>query len=275
MHAPQLIISDIDGTFITPTGRVTPRLRDVVVRAVRSGAKFALATGRPHRWLMPVLDQLPIAPTCVCANGAVLYDPVEDTVVRSFELAPETMERVVAAVDTALQPLDVQHGYGVERVGQSALDPEEECFLTTPEYNRDAWDTGFGIGTVTEIISEPAAKLLVRAPKLQSAEMFDLLAPVVEPEDAHMTYSMDEGLIELSHPGINKASGASVLAAHYGIDPSQVIAFGDMPNDLELLAWAGMGVAMGNAAPALIDAADYTTATNEEDGVAQVLEHWF
>ena len=89
MHAPQLIISDIDGTFINPAGRVTPRLRDVVVRAVRSGAKFALATGRPHRWLLPVLDQLPIAPTCVCANGAVVYDPVEDTVLRSFELAPE------------------------------------------------------------------------------------------------------------------------------------------------------------------------------------------
>ena len=275
MHAPQLIISDIDGTFINPAGRVTPRLRDLVVRAVRSGAKFALATGRPHRWLLPVLDQLPVAPTCVCANGAVVYDPVEDTVLRSFELAPETMGRVVEAIDEALRPLNIQHGYGVERVGQSALDPEEECFLTTPEYNRDAWDTAFGIGTVAEITSQPAAKLLVRAPQLQSAEMFDLLAQAIEPEDAHLTYSMDEGLIELSHPGINKASGASVLAAEYGIAPSQVIAFGDMPNDLEMLAWAGMGVAMANSAPALLDAADYVTASNEEDGVAQVLEHWF
>ena len=275
MHAPKLIISDIDGTFITPTGRVTPRLRDTVVRAVRSGAKFALATGRPHRWLMPVLDQLPIAPTCVCANGAVVYDPVKDTVVRSFELAPETMQRVVDAVGKALAPHGLQHGFGVERVGQSALDPEEDCFLITPEYNRDAWDSSFGIGTAAEIVAEPAAKLLVRCPQLRSAELFDLVAPPIEPEDAHLTYSMDEGLIELSHPGVNKATGASVLAASYGIDASQVIAFGDMPNDLELLAWAGMGVAMGNAAPALLDAADYTTATNSEDGVAQVLEHWF
>ncbi|CAM4325536.1 MULTISPECIES: HAD family hydrolase [Corynebacterium] len=275
MHAPKLIISDIDGTFITPTGRVTPRLRDTVVRAVRSGAKFALATGRPHRWLMPVLDQLPIAPTCVCANGAVVYDPVKDTVVRSFELAPETMQRVVDAVGKTLAPHGLQHGFGVERVGQSALDPEEDCFLITPEYNRDAWDSSFGIGTAAEIVAEPAAKLLVRCPQLRSAELFDLVAPTIEPEDAHLTYSMDEGLIELSHPGVNKATGASVLAASYGIDPSQVIAFGDMPNDLELLAWAGMGVAMGNAAPVLLDAADYTTATNSEDGVAQVLEHWF
>ena len=254
---------------------MTPRLRDTVVRAVRSGAKFALATGRPHRWLMPVLDQLPIAPTCVCANGAVVYDPVKDTVVRSFELAPETMQRVVDAVGKTLAPHGLQHGFGVERVGQSALDPEEDCFLITPEYNRDAWDSSFGIGTAAEIVAEPAAKLLVRCPQLRSAELFDLVAPTIEPEDAHLTYSMDEGLIELSHPGVNKATGASVLAASYGIDPSQVIAFGDMPNDLELLAWAGMGVAMGNAAPVLLDAADYTTATNSEDGVAQVLEHWF
>ena len=63
--APRLIISDIDGTFITSAGRVTPRLRNVVSRAISSGAHFGLATGRPHRWLIPVLEQLPVAPVCV------------------------------------------------------------------------------------------------------------------------------------------------------------------------------------------------------------------
>ena len=63
--APRLIISDIDGTFITSAGRVTGRLRAVIVRAVESGAHFGLATGRPHRWLIPVLEQLPLAPVCV------------------------------------------------------------------------------------------------------------------------------------------------------------------------------------------------------------------
>ena len=72
--APRLIISDIDGTFITSAGRVTQRLRGAIVRAVESGAHFGLATGRPHRWLLPVLEQLPLAPVCVCANGAVVYD---------------------------------------------------------------------------------------------------------------------------------------------------------------------------------------------------------
>ncbi len=277
--APRLIVSDIDGTFIDSAGRVSRRLRDVVVRAVRAGAHFGLATGRPHRWLLPVLEQLPFAPVCVCANGAVVYDPATDTVVHAFELETPAMTEVVEAVDEVLTPLAREHGfifgYGVERVGSSALDPEEECFLVTAEYNLDAWDTRFGVVDKHELISVPAAKLLVRCGALTSAEMFDVIAPVVDADVAHVTYSMDEGLIEFSCPGVNKAAGASVLAQHYGVDASEVVAFGDMPNDLEMLDWAGIGVAMANAAPLLHDAADEITLTNDEHGVAVVLERWF
>ena len=271
--APRLIISDIDGTFITSAGRVTDRLRAVIVRAVETGAHFGLATGRPHRWLIPVLEQLPLAPVCVCANGAVVYDPATDRVLHAFELSPSAMAEVVEAAERVLA--DVPHGYGVERVGSSALDPEEECFIITPEYNRDAWDSQFGVTDTQTLISQPAAKLLVRCSSMTSAQMFELIAPEVDPELAHVTYSMDEGLIEVSCPGVNKAAGARYLAERYGVTAADAIAFGDMPNDLELLRWAGVGVAMGNAVPMLHDAADHVTATNNEYGVARVLERWF
>ena len=271
--APRLIISDIDGTFITSAGRVTGRLRAVIVRAVESGAHFGLATGRPHRWLIPVLEQLPLAPVCVCANGAVVYDPATDRVLHAFELSPSAMAEVVEAAERILA--DVPHGYGVERVGSSALDPEEECFIITPEYNRDAWDSQFGVTDTQTLISQPAAKLLVRCSSMTSAQMFELIAPEVDPELAHVTYSMDEGLIEVSCPGVNKAAGARYLAERYGVTAADAVAFGDMPNDLELLRWAGVGVAMGNAVPMLHDAADHVTATNNEYGVARVLERWF
>ncbi|OEY18046.1 HAD family hydrolase [Corynebacterium sp. BCW_4722] len=271
--APRLIVSDIDGTFIDSAGRVSPRLRDVVVRAVRSGAKFALATGRPHRWLIPVLDQLPLTPVCVCANGAVVYDPATDAVVHAFELDTPAMAEVMAVAEDAFA--DVPHGYGVERVGSSALDPEDECFLITPEYNPDAWDSRFGIVDKQSLISAPAAKLLVRCPVMHSREMFDRLAPLIDDTVAHVTYSMDEGLIEISRPGVNKASGVAVLAERYGVAAAETVAFGDMPNDLEMLTWAGLGVAMANADAVLRDAADHVTATNDEHGVAEVLERWF
>jgi len=271
--APRLIISDIDGTFITSAGRVTDRLRAVIVRAVETGAHFGLATGRPHRWLIPVLEQLPLAPVCVCANGAVVYDPATDRVLHAFELSPSAMAEVVEAAERVLA--DVPHGYGVERVGSSALDPEEECFIITPEYNRDAWDSQFGVTDTQTLISQPAAKLLVRCSSMTSAQMYELIAPEVDPELAHVTYSMDEGLIEVSCPGVNKAAGARYLAERYGVTAADAVAFGDMPNDLELLRWAGVGVAMGNAVPMLHDAADHVTATNNEYGVARVLERWF
>ncbi|WP_342318583.1 Cof-type HAD-IIB family hydrolase [Corynebacterium mayonis] len=273
--APRLIVSDIDGTFLNSNGRVTPRLRDTVMRAVRSGTHFAFATGRPHRWLLPVLDQVPFTPLCICANGAVVYDPATDRIIRAFELESELMKEVVEAVEKVMAPLGVVYGFGVERVGQSALDPESEVFLVTRSYNPDAWDTRFGVVDIAELISVPAAKLLVRCPQMYSAEMFDLIAPAIDPTAAHVTYSMDEGLIEISPPGVNKATGASILAAHYGVGAHEVIAFGDMPNDCEMLAWSGLGVAMGNAAPIVADVADYVTASNDEDGVAAVLEKWF
>ncbi|GAB3076670.1 HAD family hydrolase [Corynebacterium aquatimens] len=270
--APKLIVSDIDGTFLNSTNRVTPRLRDVIMRAVRSGAKFGLATGRPHRWLTPVLDQLPISPICVCANGAVLYDPSSDSILARHELEPDVMADIVSAVASAM-PSGI--GWGVERVGSSALDPEDECFLITQDYNPDLWDIGYGKVTIRELVSVPAAKLLVRHPTMNSAEMFDIIAPLVDADDAHVTYSMDEGLIEIAAPGITKATGVSTLAAHYGLTAADTITFGDMPNDVEMLAWAGLGVAMGNAAPIVHDAADYITGDNDSDGVAQVLERWF
>lgn len=271
--APKLIASDIDGTFLNSDGRVTPRLRQVVARAVSEGAYFCLATGRPHRWLIPVLDQVTVSPICVCANGAVVYDPTSDTVLHSFELAPGPMAEIVADVSRALD--GVPHGYGVERVGSSALDPEHEVFLITPEYNPDAWDARFGIVPVADLVAVPAAKLLVRCAALTSAQMHALIAPVVDPEVAHVTYSMDEGLIEISCPGVNKAAGVAVLAERYGVAAEDVIAFGDMPNDVEMLSWAGTGVAMANASPVLFAAADHVTASNDEDGVAAVLEQWF
>ena len=90
-----------------------------------------------------------------------------------------------------------------------------------------------------------------------------------------VTYSTNNGLIEISAPGITKAFGLERAAARLGADVGTAIAFGDMPNDVSMLRLAGHGVAMGNAHPAAIAAADEVTATNSEDGVARVLERWW
>jgi len=93
-------------------------------------------------------------------------------------------------------------------------------------------------------------------------------------DDAQVTWSTSSMLAEVSAPGVHKAATLAWLAAHDGLDARDVVAFGDMPNDLQLLGWAGWGVAMGNAEQQVKDVADEVTTSNDDDGVAHVLERW-
>jgi len=131
--------------------------------------------------------------------------------------------------------------------------------------------------SLTEVLSAPAVKLLIRKAGAHSADMAADLVKHLEAEQisGDLTYSTNNGLLEVMPAGISKASGVAELAAMDGLGAGDVIAFGDMPNDIPMLAWAGHGVAMGNADPAAIAAADEVTAPNTEDGLARVLERWW
>ncbi|APT83568.1 Cof-type HAD-IIB family hydrolase [Corynebacterium ammoniagenes] len=274
MDAPKFIASDIDGTFLNPEHRVVSRNRDVVTRAVQSGAQFALATGRPHRWIQPILDQIPLRPLCVTSNGAVVYDSDQDRILRAIEMESEAMDEIVSTV----QEIMVRHGgasFAVERAGLSAQDPLDELYVVDEIYAEQGPYEGFGVAPVEGVVAQPAVKLIIRNPDLQSQELFDLINPHVDPELAHVTFSIPDGMLEVAAPGISKEVGVEFLASHYGIAQKDVIAFGDMPNDIEMLEWAGIGVAMDNAVQAVKDAADIVTVSNDEAGVAHVLERWF
>ncbi|QPK79018.1 HAD family hydrolase [Corynebacterium lizhenjunii] len=272
--APRLIASDIDGTFLDRNHRVPPRNRDAVVRAVAAGAHFALSTGRPYRWIAPVVEQLPLRPLCVTSNGAVIYDAHRDQVVRSTELSAPVLAQVVAAAHEAM----ASHGgiaIGVERAGTSSLDPVEELYVVDPLYSENAMFDGFGVAPTAEVVAQPAVKLLLRNTQLSAPQLYDLISPHIDPQLAHVTYSMDAGILEVAAPGVTKAAGVEWLARHYGVEQHRTIAFGDMPNDVEMLQWAGLGVAMDNAAPQVKEAADYVAPPNHAAGVAAVLERWF
>ena len=124
------------------------------------------------------------------------------------------------------------------------------------------------------MLGHPATKLLVRHRGMSSEEMAGALGPLFE-GTVDVTYSSSGGLVELSAHGITKATGLADVAERLSVDRERVIAFGDMPNDVEMLGWAGHGVAMANAHPAVLRAADEVTGPAGEDGVAQVLERWF
>jgi Cof subfamily protein (haloacid dehalogenase superfamily) len=270
VQPPQLVASDVDGTLLDGTDRVSPRTRTAIEAVRARGVPFVLVTGRPPRWIAPVVDQLGFAPLAVCANGAVLYDPATDEVV-SAQLLPVELLREAAEVAERLLP---GCGLAAERVGRSAHDDATPQFVAAPGYVH-AWLNPDDVEVEDHLVlAEPAVKLLVRHPEMTSGSMAAALRAELDGL-VDLTWSTDNGLVELAAPGVTKASGLASVARTLGVASAHVVAFGDMPNDVPMLRWAGHGVAMGNAHPDALAVADEVARPNTEDGVAQVLERWW
>jgi Cof subfamily protein (haloacid dehalogenase superfamily) len=267
---PALIASDVDGTLLDDQEMITARTRAAVRAAVDSGAQFVIATGRPPRWVQPVVDALGFAPMAVCANGAVIYDPSVDRIVSAQTLSADALGEL-AEIATRVIP---GVGLAVERVGRSAHDAATPQFVSSPGYEHAWLNPDNTEVSLEDLLSAPAIKLLIRKSGATSAEMAAALAEHIGLQ-GDITYSTNNGLIEIVPLGVSKATGVAEVARPYGIAAEEVVAFGDMPNDVPMLAWAGLGVAMGNAHPEAVASADEVTATNDDDGVARVLERWW
>jgi Cof subfamily protein (haloacid dehalogenase superfamily) len=270
MSLPLLIASDVDGTLLDDDEKVSSRTRNAVRAAVESGAQFILATGRPPRWVHPVVDALGFAPMAVCANGAVIYDPSTDRIISARTLSTDVL-RELAEIATRVIP---GAGLAVERVGRSAHDAATPQFVSSPGYEHAWLNPDNTEVSIEDLLSAPAVKLLIRKAGARSSDMAAELAKHVGVE-GDITYSTNNGLIEVVPLGISKATGIEELARPLGITAEDVVAFGDMPNDVPMLQWAGLGVAMGNAHPDAVEAANEVTADNNDDGVARVLERWW
>lgn len=267
---PALIATDVDGTLLDEEEHVSPRTREAVRAAVDAGATFILATGRPPRWIQPVVDGLGFAPMSVCANGAVLYDPATDRILSARTLSADVLA-TLAEIATRVIP---GAGLAVERVGRSAHDAATPQFVSSPGYEHAWLNPDNTEVSLDEVLSAPAVKLLIRKAGARSADMAAELAKHIGTE-GDLTYSTNNGLIEVVPLGISKATGVEEVATPLGIGAGQIVTFGDMPNDVPMLRWAGLGVAMGNAHPEAVAAADEVTARNSEDGLAQVLERFW
>ncbi|MDY6050471.1 MAG: HAD family hydrolase [Corynebacterium sp.] len=271
---PSVIVTDIDGTLIDSHERIPAATFDALTRAIHAGARVVLATGRPPRWIGPTLAQLPytpdatdysdplrIRPHAVCANGALIYDSAADTLIAKNVLNPQVMRTITRIVGEVLP----HAGFAVERPGMSIHDPEHELYVVTEEY-APTWDSdSHGVEPLGALVRMPATKLLARCQDMDSTRMCELVAPHIPADLAQVTYSMHEGLLEFSAPGISKATGLQAL----GLDPDEVLAFGDMPNDNAMLAWARVGVAVPDAHPTTVAAAD------EQGSIADVLARYF
>lgn len=260
---PRLVASDLDGTLLRSDGTIDDRSRRALAGVEAAGAMFVLCTARPHRWLRTLAQATGHRGVAICANGAVVWDLHTESVIESSPLDPAIARELVALLQA-----EVPGGaWAVERTSGFGHEPAYVPRWPVPE--------GTMIDVVDALVAEPAIKLMLRHERLSADELLGRAREVASHLAEFSHSSSEGGLLEISAAGVSKASALARLCRRRGIGREDVIAFGDMPNDLPMLAWAGHAVAVANAHPDVIDAAQEVTASNDDAGVALVLEQLF
>ncbi|MBR7832644.1 HAD family phosphatase [Actinospica durhamensis] len=262
---PRLIATDLDGTLLDDRRELTARTVAAVRAAVALGVEVVLVTARPPRTVAPLVARLGGGVEALCGNGTLLAEYSLDGTWRSTRIKtfdPAEASRIVEQ----LRPVLPDAGFALE-TGDEVI-----------------FEAAFGLGAVTDerrVLTEdllgtiaasgPSIKVLARAWE-RSADAMVELAERTLTVDAEISHSGGRGLLEIAPPGASKASGLAWLCARRGIEAAQVVAFGDMPNDLPMLRWAGVGHAVANAHPEVLAAADRVVGHHAEEGVAAALE---
>ncbi|GGL13629.1 HAD family hydrolase [Streptomyces flaveus] len=267
MAAPiaySLIATDLDGTLLRGDDTLSDRSRTALAMAVTAGARHLVVTGRPAPRVRPLLDELGGQGLAVCGQGAQLYDAGADRLVWSV-----TLDRELA--ETALGKIEAEVGDVYAAVDQDGVDG---LTLIEPGYEMPHPTLpAVRILHRDDLWTEPISKVLLRHPYLTDDELASAARGAV---GSLATVTMSgPGTVELQPCGVSKATGLALAAAHLGLTDTTTIAFGDMPNDIPMFDWATHGVAMANAHPELKAVADEVTLSNEEDGIAVVLERLF
>ncbi len=222
-----------------------------------------LCTARPTRWMRPIADALGQHGVAICANGGVVWDLHAEAVLEEMPVEPIVAKEVVALLQAAVPG----GAWAVEWVSGFGHEPEYQPRWPVPSETV--------IDAVHELIEEPAVKLILRHEGMSADALLERARDVVGHLVELSHSNSAEALLEISAFGVSKATALAAVCAERRIASEEVIAFGDMPNDLPMLAWAGYAVAVANAHPDVLEVADEVTASNDEAGVARVLERVF
>ena len=256
---PRLVACDLDGTLIARDNQLSRPVRKAVQRALDRGIWVIAVTGRPWQWTLDLARAHKLLPAAVVSNGAALLD-VETGEVQPTGLADGAvaglMERIRARVPGVTFAVD-----GIERMGH------EPAF-----YDSGYWESPrVHVGDLGELVTSDVIKLICRVDGMPASELAQLLDDDVTDGVAVPSHGAGEW-VELLPEGVSKASGLAALCSRLGVARDEVVAVGDGWNDIPMLDWAGLGVAMADAAEHVLAAADRVVPSAEDDGVAVLLE---
>lgn len=259
---PSLIATDLDGTFLNARG-VVPDLNQRAFReAADRGIALVVATGRPWRWLGVLEPLMDLDLHVLTSNGAVRYDLQAGTVTSHEGLDPE----VVSAVIRDLRGLDARLGFALEHLDGWSCDEDYLAWspaLVAPEPV---------VRPIDQALEMPAVKLLVRAADLPTDRLAELLEPLIGDRlTSTWSFVVSPGMLEISSPGVTKASGLQRVLDDLGLSARDAVAFGDMPNDIAMLQLVGQGFVMANAHESLLELGLPVAGDHDDAGVGRTV----
>jgi Cof subfamily protein (haloacid dehalogenase superfamily) len=252
------VATDLDGTLVRSDGTVSDSTRDVLLELDRRDVPVVFVTGRPLRWAEEVFEHVGSHGLAVVSNGALVWDVARERVHLERPITPALGLEVCALVREAVPGT----AFAVESLRGIALEHGFRERHVVPDGSRR--------GTMEELFDAPALKLLARHEELDPETFWDAAEVAVDGRLV-ITWSSASALLEISGPGVTKASTLAMLCADLRVEAADVIAFGDMPNDLPMLTWAGTSYAMADAHASVTEIADHVAPGHDQDGVARVL----
>jgi hydroxymethylpyrimidine pyrophosphatase-like HAD family hydrolase len=265
---PAVVATDLDGTLLDSEGRVGARNVAVLTRLAELGVHIVFVTGRPPEMVGVIAEEVGHTGLAICSNGAIVLDMTTLQPVIEYLLDADVARKIWANVSAAVPGCT----YGVQL---------DDRFICEAAYPYDPWYPGGPeiVPAAADLFDVPVAKLVIR----QSGVNGDLLLAQCRAavagggltDRAELTISGPTGFVEVSAAGVSKASTLAHVCEQWGIGPDGVVAFGDMPNDVSMLGWAGLSYVMHGGHPDAAAVANGTAPSNEDSGVAQVLEQLF
>jgi hydroxymethylpyrimidine pyrophosphatase-like HAD family hydrolase len=254
---------DLDGTLLRSDTTISPRTAAALDRVEKAGSTFVFVTGRPPRFAVLPLQPFGYQGEVICANGALIYDIADGSIIQQTLIPAAILADTAARLREAIPGL----GVAVEYLDRHVRDQH---------YEVGAWGSTESLPWLPdeELFAADAVKLLARHPTLSGDEMLAMAAPAVGDAVA-LYHSGGLRLLEATAAGISKGTALADLAGRLGIAAADTVAFGDMVNDLPMLDWAGTSYGMANAHPQVLAMVDQVIPSNNDDGVATILEQLF
>lgn len=267
MAHPHLIVLDLDGTLLKKDKTISKYTKNVLNQAMKEGHQVCIATGRPYRLSKMYYQELGLRSPIVNFNGALSHHPNDPTFEKKHESIP---------LDQAYQIIKTCYSLEIKDI---LIEVEDQIYRTQSASSNNNFFTqeanSIQTGELLELLQDHPTGMLLQFQPHQDWEQIETTFANRHSHIVHHRKWMNPfNVIEVLRQGVNKANGVERIAHYYQIPQDRIIAFGDEDNDMELLQYAGKGIAMGNAIEPLKQVANDITLDNEKDGVGTYLQSY-